>query len=130
LTAEWRGVLAGLRPGGRPGGERHSRGGEGAAARTPACPATAVAVGRPPVPDNYAPYAAQVENLFLPAPMSALEEYGVPIQLAEKLVSALDPRVDSDGLRRSSEGLRGRDLGSLRPLNHAGFGHVSGGGGT
>jgi len=29
LTAEWRVVLAGLRPGYRPGGERHSRGGEG-----------------------------------------------------------------------------------------------------
>ena len=29
LTAKWRVVLAGLRPGDRPGGERHSRGGEG-----------------------------------------------------------------------------------------------------
>src|SRR5215469_12566276 len=29
LTAEWRVVLAGLRPGNRPGGERHSRSGEG-----------------------------------------------------------------------------------------------------
>ena len=45
MTAEWRVVLAGLRPGDRPGGERHSRGGEGAAARTPTCPATAVAAG-------------------------------------------------------------------------------------
>jgi hypothetical protein len=32
LTPEWRVVLAGLRSGDRPGGERHSRGGEGAAA--------------------------------------------------------------------------------------------------
>jgi hypothetical protein len=29
LTAEWRVVLAGLRPGNRPGGERHSRNGKG-----------------------------------------------------------------------------------------------------
>ncbi len=29
VTAEWRVALAGLRPGNRPGGERHSRSGEG-----------------------------------------------------------------------------------------------------
>jgi hypothetical protein len=38
-------VLAGLRPGDRPGGERHPHCEEGAAARTPARPATAVAAG-------------------------------------------------------------------------------------
>lgn len=38
MTAEWRVVLAGLRPGDRPGGERHCHGGEGAAARTPGVP--------------------------------------------------------------------------------------------
>ena len=45
MTAEWRVVLAGLRPGDRPGSEHRSRVGEGAAARSPACPATAVAAG-------------------------------------------------------------------------------------
>ena len=48
MTAEWRVALAGLRPGDRLGNERRSRGGEGAAARTPACAATAVATGGRP----------------------------------------------------------------------------------
>ncbi|HEY0389600.1 MAG TPA: hypothetical protein VGC71_14250, partial [Gaiellales bacterium] len=47
-------------------------------------------------PGSYGPYAAQVENLFLPPPLAALEEYGVPIQLAEKLAKTLRPTGDLD----------------------------------
>jgi hypothetical protein len=36
---------------------------------------------------NYSFYAGQVESLFLPSFFSALEEYGLPIQVAVKLQS-------------------------------------------
>jgi hypothetical protein len=37
-------------------------------------------------PGDYSVFAAQVENLFLPAGVVALEEYGIPLQLAERLI--------------------------------------------
>jgi hypothetical protein len=34
---------------------------------------------------DYGPYIARLENLFLPQPLAALDEYGVPIELIRKL---------------------------------------------
>lgn len=45
-------------------------------------------------PGSYAPYAIRVENLFLPNPLIALDEYGIPPELARKLVD--DLRADGD----------------------------------
>lgn len=45
-------------------------------------------------PGSYAPYALRVENLFLPNPLIALDEYGVPPELARKLMD--DLRADGD----------------------------------
>ena len=59
MTTEWRVVLAGLRLGDRPDGERHSRGGEGAAARSDG-----------PTPPPSAPRAQQL-RWILPWPRQA-----------------------------------------------------------
>jgi len=42
---------------------------------------------------NYEAYATRVENFFLPAEIVALDEYGLPVELARKLGS----RLESDG---------------------------------
>lgn len=36
-------------------------------------------------PGSYAHFSGQLESLFMPQPVSALEEYGIPIQLAQKV---------------------------------------------
>ncbi len=43
-----------------------------------------------PIPD-YGPYAEAAEHLFVPPAIAALEEYGIPIQLAKKVSKYLDP---------------------------------------
>lgn len=45
-------------------------------------------------PGSYAAYALRVENLFLPNPLIALDEYGIPPELARKLRH--DLRADGD----------------------------------
>ncbi|MEY9516159.1 hypothetical protein [Bradyrhizobium elkanii] len=40
---------------------------------------------------NYALFAEQAENLFMPATLFALDEYGIPIQTAEALRNVLMP---------------------------------------
>ncbi len=47
-------------------------------------------------PGRYGPYAVRVENLFLPNPLIALDEYGVPPELANKLINELRPDGDLD----------------------------------
>lgn len=47
---------------------------------------------------DYSVFGAQVEGLFLPAPLSALEEYGVPLELASRLSGVLEPTGDLDAL--------------------------------
>ena len=47
-------------------------------------------------PGNYSAYAAQVETLFLPPHVVALEEYGVPIEIGRRLASALRPEMTLD----------------------------------
>ena len=45
---------------------------------------------------DYSAYAERVENLFLPGTLSALEEYGVPIQIVERIAARLEPAYDLD----------------------------------
>jgi hypothetical protein len=49
-------------------------------------------------PGNYASYVARVEGLFLDAPLVALDEYGVPPELAQKLRAVLRPAGDLDAV--------------------------------
>ncbi|WP_298150233.1 DEAD/DEAH box helicase [Flavobacterium sp.] len=44
-------------------------------------------------PANYLPFATQIEHLFQPTTFSTLEEYGLPVEIAQSLV---DKRVFSD----------------------------------
>lgn len=61
-----------------------------------------------PDPD-YSVYAEAVENLFVPPPIAALEEYGLPIQIAKKLTAYLD-QYDLD---RTIQDLRSLGLSNL-----------------
>ncbi len=47
-------------------------------------------------PGSYAAYALRVENLFLPNPLIALDEYGIPPELARKLRHDLQAEGDLD----------------------------------
>lgn len=60
---------------------------------------------------DYSVYANQVQNWFLDPAVMALDEYGIPIQLGEKLARQLRPEGDLDlALAR----LRSLDIESLR----------------
>lgn len=50
---------------------------------------------------NYSYLASKVENLFYPSPLYSLEEYGLPIQIALKLVKELNPNGNLDDLLKS-----------------------------
>lgn len=54
---------------------------------------------------NYEAYALYVENMFLDPALVALDEYGIPIQLARKLESLLQPQGDLDGVLRRIKNL-------------------------
>ena len=45
---------------------------------------------------SYGFYAAQVESLFRPRPLVVLEEYGLPIQIGDKLHQLVDLDVSLD----------------------------------
>jgi hypothetical protein len=47
---------------------------------------------------DYSVFGAQVEALFMPAPLASLEEYGVPLQVAARLSASLQPNGDLDDL--------------------------------
>ncbi len=47
---------------------------------------------------NYRVYAAQLQNLFLPGELRALDEYGVPLPLVQRIAGRLDAD-DVDGAR-------------------------------
>lgn len=61
-----------------------------------------------PLP-NYTVYAEAVEHLFLPASIAALDEYGIPNQVARKLV----PYLDRHDLDRALQDLRAVDVKGL-----------------
>lgn len=49
-------------------------------------------------PGEYEPYIGKLENLFLPYPLAALDEYGVPVELIRKLSGELADIEDIDPL--------------------------------
>jgi hypothetical protein len=49
-------------------------------------------------PGSYVPYISRVEGLFLPSPLLALDEYGVPPELASKLRAVLAPDGNLDAV--------------------------------
>jgi hypothetical protein len=60
---------------------------------------------------DYSAYAARVEGLFLESPLVALDEYGVPPELAEKLRYRLKPDGDLDGVLSRLKELDATELG-------------------
>lgn len=62
-------------------------------------------------PGDYSAYAARVEGLFLDSPLVALDEYGIPPELAEKLRNQLRPDGDLDDV-----------LSRLKTINTDGLG--------
>lgn len=65
---------------------------------------------RDAVPGDYSLFAAQAESLFMPAGLHALDEYGIPAEIASKLMRISGPIDDVDqGLRM----LASLDLTSL-----------------
>lgn len=67
-------------------------------------------------PGDFSAYAAGVENLFTSPGLVALDEYGVPLQIAERISGAL---ANSDTVDAAIEGLRALRLdrvGGLSPF--------------
>jgi hypothetical protein len=62
---------------------------------------------------DYGVYAAKVENRFIDPSLVALEEYGIPIEVAQKLYRYLRPYEDLDG---ALEKLRGLPIEKTRLL--------------
>jgi hypothetical protein len=62
-------------------------------------------------PGDYSAYAGQVEGLFLESPLVALDEYGVPPELAFKLKAWLQPEGDLDAVLTRLKGIDESDLG-------------------
>lgn len=60
---------------------------------------------------SYAPFAVRVENLMLPPALAALDEYGLPLQLATQLEPFLPSSSDLDAVLAV---LRRLDAGQLR----------------
>ena len=75
-------------------------------------------------PGNYAYFCSQLESLFMNPVVTALEEYGVPIQLAQKILPRLgDSKTLDDALNlllkvraNSFQELSGFEMDLLRPL--------------
>ncbi len=64
---------------------------------------------------DFTVFASQVENFFLPVPLLALEEYGLPRSVGEKLAEQLRPDGDLDAaLARLAE--LSDDPGGLTPF--------------
>ena len=60
-------------------------------------------------PCNYIPFAATIEHLFQPSSFSALEEYGLPTEISEKLLNGRLFSKD-DGLDIVVNNLRNKEL--------------------
>jgi len=60
-------------------------------------------------PCNYVPFAAMIEHLFQPSSFSALEEYGLPTEISEKLLNGRLFSKD-DGLDIVVNNLRNKEL--------------------
>jgi hypothetical protein len=62
-----------------------------------------MAAGLPP--GDYLPYISRVEGLFLESPLLALDEYGLPPELAQKLARRLQPDGNLDAVLMRLGGL-------------------------
>jgi hypothetical protein len=56
-------------------------------------------------PGNYTYYASLVENLFLPRTTNALEEYGIPVQVSERLAEFVNLEDTLDNVLLALKGL-------------------------
>lgn len=65
---------------------------------------------------DYSNFLALVENWFLPPPALALEEFGIPIQVIEKLVPRLKTGGDLDGLLASIRAVPTSTIERLEPV--------------
>lgn len=63
-------------------------------------------------PCNYIPFASTIEHLFQPSSFSALEEYGLPTEISEKLLNSRLFSKD-DGLDVVVNNLRNKELGKF-----------------
>jgi len=80
-------------------------------------------------PGDYGYFCGQLESLFMNPVAMALEEYGVPLQLAERLVPALgspktlDQAIDALARRRSADmqGLSAFERSLIKPLSRDGL---------
>lgn len=61
-------------------------------------------------PGSYGLYAEHAENLFMPGSLTALEEYGLPLQIVRKIGEQLRPYEDFDGVLAR---LKRLDVGTL-----------------
>lgn len=52
-------------------------------------------------PGNYTFYVAQVQNLFLPIPLASVDEFGLPVDVAQKIAQRLTVNGDLDDLLSS-----------------------------
>lgn len=68
-----------------------------------------VLISRGLKPCNYNPFAATIEHLFQPSSFSALEEYGLPTEISEKLLNGRLFSKD-DGLDVVVNNLRNKEL--------------------
>jgi len=59
---------------------------------------------------DYSVYAEAAENLFVPGVLGALEEYGVPLQIIQRIAPSLQPSFDLD---TAINRLRSLDVASL-----------------
>jgi len=65
------------------------------------------------VAGNYSAYAASVENLFSSSGLVALDEYGIPLQVAEKISANLGDHSTVDGAIAGLRGIREVHLDKL-----------------
>lgn len=64
-------------------------------------------------PGDISPYASALEGFFLPAPLAALDEYGLPPEIASHLAEQLVPSTAEGGLDETLDRLRSLSLGAL-----------------
>ena len=70
-------------------------------------------------PGDYAFFCGQLESMFMSPVITALEEYGVPIQLGERLMPILrNPETLDDALAALAK-RRARDFGGISPFERA-----------
>ena len=65
---------------------------------------------------NYEPFAVRLEHLLKAPVLTALDEYGIPIEVGEKLLSVLGTTDDLDTALASLLNLEGDDLDDLDPF--------------